>query len=183
MLNNLLLPAPEDLEPGIHTVKWPWEVQVGLKWCRLLALWRKLLQEGELVTASNWYVDLRNYNTDPLFSLWRKHWYCHFSVSESPQSLIESIIHQYQVKMCGTNSLGMPLFMHKYWARTIILHFTLEGKLACFCTSYIFVLLPWDLWPTRSPAEAISMNSDLFHCHWRVVITFCSSMAPGGGLS
>jgi len=93
MLNNLLLPAPEDLEPGIHTVKWPWEVQVGLKWCRLLALWRKLPQEGELVTASNWYVDLRNYNTDPLFSLWRKHWYCHFSVSESPQSLIESIIH------------------------------------------------------------------------------------------
>lgn len=30
-MNNLLLPAPEDLEPGTNKVKWPWEVQVGSK--------------------------------------------------------------------------------------------------------------------------------------------------------
>lgn len=34
---NHLLPAPEDLEPGKHTVKWAWKVQVGPKWCDILA--------------------------------------------------------------------------------------------------------------------------------------------------
>jgi len=37
MMNNLLLPAPENLEPGTHKVKWPWEAQVGAKWYSLLA--------------------------------------------------------------------------------------------------------------------------------------------------
>lgn len=69
MLNNLMLPAPENLKPRTCKVKWPWEVQVGLKWCSLLALWKKLLEEGIGNSASNWYVDLRNYNTDPVIHL------------------------------------------------------------------------------------------------------------------
>ena len=28
--NNLLLPAPENLDPGTHRIKWSWKVQVGL---------------------------------------------------------------------------------------------------------------------------------------------------------
>ena len=35
--NNLLLPSPENLDPGTHRIKWPWKVQVGPKWCGLLA--------------------------------------------------------------------------------------------------------------------------------------------------
>ena len=35
--NNLLLPAPENLEPGTYRIKWHWTVQVGPKWCGLLA--------------------------------------------------------------------------------------------------------------------------------------------------
>ena len=37
--NDLQLPAPENLEPGTHRIKWPWKVQVGPKWCGLLAPW------------------------------------------------------------------------------------------------------------------------------------------------
>ena len=37
--NNLLLPAPESLDPGTHKTKWPWKVQVGPKSCGLLAPW------------------------------------------------------------------------------------------------------------------------------------------------
>ena len=44
--NNLLLPAPENLEPGTHRIKWPWKVQVGPKWCGLLAPWGRLLEVG-----------------------------------------------------------------------------------------------------------------------------------------
>ena len=44
--NNLLLPAPEKLEPGTHRIKWPWKVQVGPKWCGLLAPWGRLLEVG-----------------------------------------------------------------------------------------------------------------------------------------
>ena len=40
--NNLLLPAPANLEPGTHRIKWPWKVQVGPKWCGLLAPWGRL---------------------------------------------------------------------------------------------------------------------------------------------
>ena len=47
--NNLLLPAPENLDPGTHRIKWPWKVQVGPKWCGLLALWVRLLEVGSLV--------------------------------------------------------------------------------------------------------------------------------------
>lgn len=35
--NNLLLPAPDNLEHGTHKIEWPWKVQVGPKWCGLLA--------------------------------------------------------------------------------------------------------------------------------------------------
>ena len=44
--NNLLLPAPENLDPGTHRIKWPWKVQVGPKWCGLLAPWGRLLEVG-----------------------------------------------------------------------------------------------------------------------------------------
>ena len=44
--NNLLLPASENLEPGTHRIKWPWKVQVGPKWCGLLAPWGRLLEMG-----------------------------------------------------------------------------------------------------------------------------------------
>jgi len=37
--NNLLLPAPENLDLGIHRIKWPWKVQVEPKWCGLLEPW------------------------------------------------------------------------------------------------------------------------------------------------
>ena len=37
--NSLLLPAPENLEPGTRRIKWPWKVQVGPKSCGLLAPW------------------------------------------------------------------------------------------------------------------------------------------------
>ena len=39
--NNLLLPAPENLEPGTHRIEWPWKVQEGPKWCGLLATLRQ----------------------------------------------------------------------------------------------------------------------------------------------
>ena len=44
--NNLLFPAPENLDPGTHRIKWPWKVQVGPKWCGLLAPWGRLLELG-----------------------------------------------------------------------------------------------------------------------------------------
>ena len=50
--NNLLLPAPENLEPGTHRIKWPWKVQVGPKWCGLLAPWGRLLEVGRLDSPS-----------------------------------------------------------------------------------------------------------------------------------
>ena len=42
--NYLLLPAPENLDPGTHRIKWPWRVQVGPRWCGLLAPWGRLLE-------------------------------------------------------------------------------------------------------------------------------------------
>lgn len=51
-MNNLLLPAPDDLEPGRHKVKWPWKVQAGPKWCGLLAPWGRLLEVGGSVNPS-----------------------------------------------------------------------------------------------------------------------------------
>ena len=45
--NNLLLPAPENLDPSTHRIKWPWKVQVGPKWCGLLAPWGRLLEVGD----------------------------------------------------------------------------------------------------------------------------------------
>ena len=44
--NNLLLPAPGNLEPGIHRIKWFWKVQVGPIRCGLLAPWGRLLEVG-----------------------------------------------------------------------------------------------------------------------------------------
>ena len=44
--NNLLLPAPGNLDLGIHRIKWPWKVQVGPKWCGLLAPWGRLEEVG-----------------------------------------------------------------------------------------------------------------------------------------
>ena len=47
--NNLLLPAPENLEPGTHRIERLWRVQVGLKWCVLLALCGRLLEVRDLI--------------------------------------------------------------------------------------------------------------------------------------
>ena len=44
--NNLLLPAPKNLDPGTHRIKWPWKVQVGPRWCGLPAPWGRLLEVG-----------------------------------------------------------------------------------------------------------------------------------------
>ena len=49
--NNLLLPAPENLEPGTHRIEWPWKVQLGPKWCGLLAPWERLLEVEGLVVS------------------------------------------------------------------------------------------------------------------------------------
>jgi len=46
---NLLLPAPENLEPSTHKIEWPWKVQVGPKWCGLLVPRGRLLEVGGLV--------------------------------------------------------------------------------------------------------------------------------------
>ena len=51
-MDNLLLPDPEDLEPGRHKVKWPWKVQAEPKWCGLLAPWGRLLEVGRSVNPS-----------------------------------------------------------------------------------------------------------------------------------
>lgn len=48
--NDLMLPAPENLEPGTRKGRWPWEVQVGPKWCGLLAPWGRLLEGGGVLT-------------------------------------------------------------------------------------------------------------------------------------
>ena len=59
--NNLLLPAPENLEPDTYRVKWPWKVQVEPKWCGLLALWGRLLEVGGSVVPpviGTWPTDL-----------------------------------------------------------------------------------------------------------------------------
>lgn len=48
---SVLILAPENLEPRIHMVRWPWEVQVGPKLCRLLTPWGRLLEGGGMVTA------------------------------------------------------------------------------------------------------------------------------------
>ena len=59
--NNLLLPAPENLEPGTHRIKCPWKVQVEPKWCGLLAPWGRLLEVGSLVVPlaiGTWPTDL-----------------------------------------------------------------------------------------------------------------------------
>ena len=59
--NNLLLPVPENLDPGTHRIKWPWKVQVGPKWCGLLAPWRRLLEVRGLIVPlviSTWPTDI-----------------------------------------------------------------------------------------------------------------------------
>ena len=59
--NNILLPAPENLEPGTHRIKWPWEVQVGPKWCGLLAPCGRLLEVIGLVVPpviGPWPMDI-----------------------------------------------------------------------------------------------------------------------------
>ena len=59
--NNLLLPAPENLEPGTHRIEWPWKVQVGLKQCGVLAPWGRLLEVRGLVVPlviSTWPTDI-----------------------------------------------------------------------------------------------------------------------------
>lgn len=78
--NNLLLPAPENLDPGTHKIKWPWKVQVGLKWCGLLAPWGRLLEVGGSVVPlviGTWPTDIV-VNTPiftakgtPIVSLWQ----------------------------------------------------------------------------------------------------------------
>ena len=78
--NNLLLPAPENLEPGTHRIKWPWKVQVGPKWCGLLAPWGRLLEVGGSVAPpviGTWPTDIM-VNTPvfitkgtPIESLWQ----------------------------------------------------------------------------------------------------------------
>ena len=47
--NNLLLPAPENLEPGTHRIEWPWKVEVGPNWCGLLAPGGRVLEVGGFV--------------------------------------------------------------------------------------------------------------------------------------
>ena len=37
---------PLILDPGTHRIRWPWKVQVGPKWCGLLAPWGRLLEVG-----------------------------------------------------------------------------------------------------------------------------------------
>ena len=44
--HNLLLPVSENLDLNTHRIKWPWKVQVGPKWCGLLAPWGRLLEMG-----------------------------------------------------------------------------------------------------------------------------------------
>ena len=59
--NNLLLPAPENLEPAMHRTEWPWKVQVGPKWCGLLAPWGRLLEVGGSVVPpviGTWPADI-----------------------------------------------------------------------------------------------------------------------------
>jgi len=78
--NNLLLPASENLEPGTHRIKWPWKVQVGPKWCGLLAPWGRLLEVGGSVASlviCTWLMDIV-VNTPvfitkgtPIMSLWQ----------------------------------------------------------------------------------------------------------------
>ena len=93
--NNLLLPASENLEPGTHRIKWPWKVQVGPKWCGLLAPWRRLLEVRGLIVPlviSTWPTDIV-VNTPifiaegtPIMSLWQ--------ISTSP--LVPDIVMQPQ---------------------------------------------------------------------------------------
>ena len=47
--NTLRLPAPENLQLGTYKIEWPWKVQVGLKWCGLLAPWGRLLDVGDSI--------------------------------------------------------------------------------------------------------------------------------------
>ena len=59
--NSLLLPAPENLESGTRRIKWPWKVQVGPKWCGLLAPWGRLLEVGGSVAPpviGTWLADV-----------------------------------------------------------------------------------------------------------------------------
>ena len=59
--NNLLLPALENLEPGTPKTDWPWKVQVGPKWCGLLAPWGRLLEVGGSVVPlviGTWPADI-----------------------------------------------------------------------------------------------------------------------------
>ena len=59
--NTLRLPAPENLQLGAYKIEWPWKVQVGLKWCGLLAPWGRLLEVGGLVVPlviGTWPTDI-----------------------------------------------------------------------------------------------------------------------------
>ena len=59
--NNLLLSAPENLDLGTYRIKWPWKVQVGPKWCGLLAPWGRLLEGGGSVVPlviGTWSMDI-----------------------------------------------------------------------------------------------------------------------------
>ena len=47
--NNILLPAPENLEPCTHRIEYSWKVQVGPKWPGLLAPWGEIIEVGGLV--------------------------------------------------------------------------------------------------------------------------------------
>ncbi|XP_048789277.1 uncharacterized protein LOC125687936 [Lagopus muta] len=74
--NNLLLSAPENLDPDTHRIKCPWMVQVGPKWCGVLAPWGRLLEVGGSVVPlviGTWPMDIA-VNTPifiiPVMSIW-----------------------------------------------------------------------------------------------------------------
>lgn len=59
--NNLLLPAPDNVELCTHRTELPWKVQVGSKWCGPLAPWWRLLEVGSSVVSpviSTWPTDI-----------------------------------------------------------------------------------------------------------------------------
>ena len=71
---------PLILDPGTHRIRWPWKVQVGPKWCGLLAPWGRLLEVGGSVASlviGTWLMDIV-VNTPvfitkgtPIMSLWQ----------------------------------------------------------------------------------------------------------------
>lgn len=156
MINNLLLPAADNVEPGTHRVRWPWEVRVGPRWYRLLVSRERILEGRSMVAPQvngMWPSEII-VHTPLITFIWQ------INVWLPPLPLNDYIKYQLSIS-CQRVRYKRLLFKQRFWCRTEIQHvFNHGGQI---CLSVPSILLPWGQQPSwLTEAEAagvlVSMN-------------------------